>query len=470
MSQPPSLNLPIGNGFSRLLLLFLWCFLLACGGSGDGKQDLSTRISKVNEQIQLLEGQISATDVDTTNKLERIKEDMRGVEDLIIEEDYARASQALTNIRTRLQALKASQTDNSSTLDLQPFGKVEIKKHGAENFETMDNLVDLSKVAVIRTGVRSGLQLNPPKSQTSFFLSSQSEIKLGRYDVGNGRYRFALVKGVFQFELDKSNKATMGLGDWKAEMRQGASGELSHIPVTKSSHIALHQGTADWTEGADSGNLTKYQSLHWQDGKRSASPIPVAPNLDQPKNRHTLLAPGGSERDIPFRWHSEIYIPSFHFQLSDQPLFVTRLEDKMGVTSSDVELSLGPGVYYWRVRGISDQGVPGAFSQTFKFEVTANEGSISQADAPEGPTSDAPGPPIRNLEVEVLGGMAIISGKTDVNASVNVNGVAAVMIEAGQFSAVVNFTQRGEHRLRIIAAYKESGGETVIERKVKINF
>ncbi len=469
MSHPRPFSLMLGNVFLRGALLLLMTLVVACGNSGDEKEALAEQINHVNEQVQLLESQTSATDLDATAKLERIKEDMRSVEDLIIEEDYRQAKSSLTALTERLRVLRAAQTDNRGTLDLQPFGKVEVKKRGEEDFSEIDNLIDLSKVAAIRTGVRSALQLNPPNSSTHFFLSAQTEIKLNTYESGDGVFSFELEQGEFSFNVDKNHTLDLKLNQWKTSLKGGA-GELSRIPVTRSSHVALYKGSAAWQEGSETGQLSKYHALHWQDGKRESSQVPVAPSLDQPKNRDSVLTAKGAAREIAFRWHSEIFIPSFHFQLSDQALFVTRLEDKMGVTSGGFELELAPGVYFWRVRGISDQGIPGPFSNTFRFEITENAGAKQAHPGDSTPRAEVKGPPIRNLEVEVLGGMAIISGRTDANAAVNVNGVAAVMIEAGQFSAVVNFTQRGEHNLRIIAADKETGGETVIERKVKIHF
>lgn len=470
MSHPRPFSLMSGTVFLRGALLLLMTLLVACGNSGDEKEALAEQINHVNEQVQLLESQTSATDLDATAKLERIKEDMRSVEDLIIEEDYGRAKTSLTALTERLRALRASQTDNRGTLDLQPFGKVEVKKRGATDFTEIDNLVDLADIAVIRTGVRSALQLNPPNSSSHFFLSARTELKMATYEVGDGVFAFELEQGEFSFNLDKKHTVDLKLNAWKATIKGGGAGEMSRIPVTHSSHIALYKGSTSWQEGSETGLLSKYHALHWQDGKRESSQVPVAPSLDLPKNRDTVLTAQAAPREIAFRWHSEIFIPSFHFQLSDQALFVTRLEDKMGVTSGGFELQLPPGVYFWRVRGISDQGIPGPFSNTFKFQITENAGA-KLAQLPDGaPAEKVKGPPIRNLEVEVLGGMAIISGHTDANAAVNVNGVAAVMIDAGQFSAVVNFTQRGEHNLRIIAADKETGGETVIERKVKITF
>lgn len=469
MSQPRPFPLMLGNLYFRCAMLLLLTFVVACGNSGGEKEALAEQINHVNEQVQLLESQTSATDLDATAKLERIKEDMRSVEDLIIEEDYTRAKRSLSALTERLRALRASQTDNRGTLDLQPFGKVEVKKRGEADFSEIDNLIDLSNVAAIRTSTRSALQLNPPNSTTHFFLSAQTELKVSTYEVSDGVFSFELVQGEFSFNVDKNHNLDLQMNQWKASLKGGA-GELSHIPVTHSSHAALYKGSAKWQEGSETGLLSKYHALHWQDGKREGSQVPVAPSLDLPKNRDSILTAKGAPREIAFRWHSEIFIPSFHFQLSDQALFVTRLEDKMGVTSGGLELELPPGVYFWRVRGISDQGIPGPFSNTFKFQITENAGAKLAQAGDGSPKAKVKGPPIRNLEVEVLGGMAIISGRTDANAAVNVNGVAAVMIEAGQFSAVVNFTQRGEHNLRIIAANKETGGETVIERKVKIHF
>jgi len=132
------------------------------------------------------------------------------------------------------------------------------------------------------------------------------------------------------------------------------------------------------------------------------------------------------------------------------------------------DLELGPGTYFWRVRGVVDNIIPGAFSPVNDFSIREGAGGTL---APVTPTRKptAKGPKISVPKIELIGKVAIVSGRSHPDAVVTVNGVRAVMLEDGNFSVIVNFMREGEQWIEIVARDKQ-GGENVSRHKVKVSF
>jgi hypothetical protein len=197
--------------------------------------------------------------------------------------------------------------------------------------------------------------------------------------------------------------------------------------------------------------------------------LPVTPALEIPDNGTSVAADEfGGDASIDFRWTSRVHTMKYHIQISNSEYFITRVDENRSLPRADWNGKFPPGRYFWRVRGVSDNGLPGPFSEIRQFTVRPPGAEILPEDT--GKRRERPsGPPVNDLDIEVINTMVIVSGKTNEGAKVSVNGVSAAM-EQGSFRAVINFNRAGEHNVRIISINPGSNAETIIERKVEIRF
>jgi hypothetical protein len=264
--------------------------------------------------------------------------------------------------------------------------------------------------------------------------------------------------GVFLIDLDEFH----GTIDGMAEL------EMARHDLTGTSYIGVHRGGFSWTEGKEKGSLTKFGGFKWSEGIRHDTVLPAAPNSDSPEPFETFYTGTEDMANVVFRWYSQGFVPDFQIQVSDHPLFVKRIYDKSDLTTGDINVSLSPGDYYWRVRGFSDEKVPGPFTKVMAFYVTDSLAQNTSKKSTAAPVPKEKGPPIRNSKMEIHGPMVIVSGTTIENARVRVNGESAVMLEEGRFRHIINFDKIGTHLVRITALDVNTGAQTVIEKTVEI--
>ncbi|CAM2065887.1 hypothetical protein SCOR_10945 [Sulfidibacter corallicola] len=452
---------------AAILVLSLLCFV-GCGGSTVSKEQVSEKINMISEKLVLIETQASATDQEALDLVENSRSKLRKVQDLIIQDEFTRAHEALLTIERELDRFQRANSNSRTLVDFKDFGSVKVRL-GDGAFERITPHVDLSKLRGIETGIRSGIELNP-NSSLKIFVQASSEVIVHQYSTSGQNYDLELVKGELYISKGTDQNVVLRLGQFRATLNAVSSAELNIIPVSRKMYFSLHKGTAAWTEGDENGTLVKYQAMKWVDGRRNQVPIPVAPGLDSPNNNESVATGTTGKATISFRWHTEVFIPEFQLQVSEHPQFFTRKADEIGVRSGGAEIELPTGKYYWRVRGLGEDNVPGPFSRVRMLSVTRQSSRTGDIADSGRPKANVPGPKVRDLKVEIIGGMAIISGKTSDNVGVNVNGVAAVMMGEGLFRAVVNFEKAGKHQLRIIATDKATTGETIVERTVQIKF
>ncbi len=111
----------------------------------------------------------------------------------------------------------------------------------------------------------------------------------------------------------------------------------------------------------------------------------------------------------------------------------------------------------WRVAAVDKKGNAGPRSKTRRFQ---GRTLTAQVDRP------APEPP--QLKVDDLlhsGRMVIVTGTTDPQAVVTVQGRRLYVPPSGRFRTSIELKSEGKHTLRIVAT-NESGGQAVETREV----
>lgn len=446
-----------------LFSVLLW--VTACGNS-TAKKEAEESLAETRKKIQRFESQLSPGDTDGLDLVEICREKIVLASRRLVEGEPDQAAAILDEINFNVDRYLGNVKGAEKIKTFEPFGSVRFGADAGE-LEILDKKTQLSKVKKIRVAGRSGLRIHLFKT-TQVFLNPQTNLNVTAYDKDAKRFHCLLESG----ELILNKKKGKGvieieMNDHKFVMNEEAQAEFRYMPLVNEVYVAVFHGSVRWQGNGSSGSLFKYDGLHWRKPDATLIQIPTTPSIDEPTHESKVgidLATG--EATVPFRWRSNIFVQYFQLQISDTPQFVTRIYDNQRIQRPQTDVNLEKGTYFWRVRSISKDGVPGAFTKTMELHVGVYESQEQQPKTAK--SKDVPGPKLSKLDYNLIGMTVIVSGRTKPGIRINVNGVAAVQNEDGSFQAIVNFDSSGEQVVRIMAMDPTTGGETVRDKKFMV--
>ena len=440
------------------IFLFITCLtLMACGPSK--REELLTRLASVKEVVYGIENASSGS-TETESLLEYCQTRIALVDGMIQGGDLKNAETALAEMEQRLDRFEPPEGTKEGPVHI--IGSVTFVPRGAQNYGRMTASVDMDTIERIRTGIRSGLSIEIVP-QSRLWLPAQSEVKVGSRD-SKGRYiELELIKGTVRVDKSSSGRMVLQVRNLALETAERVDLEVSNQPLTDTAYVSLFTGEAKWKvndreEKLDSRNGLLLVQSQWIGHSLPSTPIP-----GEPSEGDVLFTQGKQQTPVRFSWSTVAASPEYQIQISENQYFASRVHDQL-VTSTYQEVTLPPGDYYWRVRGYKEQYLPGGFSRTRSIRVrvgtTRPATTVSEA-------NQSAGPPLDNLEIEVISDMVIVNGRTSSSARITVNDTSAFVVDK-RFRAVVNFNSSGKHRVVIKAIDPDTGAETVEEREVTI--
>jgi len=441
---------------------------MSCGGGAATKaaEDL---LVQTRQKVDQFEAQIAAEDTGALEVLETCREKLVLANRSLVEGDAEKASEILGEIKSELLVFQGAGRDKKGRT-LEVHGLVRYMGSNGE-WQRLERKQNLAAVREIQVSGRSGLTMNLFKS-VEIFLPAQTEISILAYDPDAKRLVCKINRGELILEKKPSDAIIeVGMNDYQFVFDDRAYSEFRYMPLVNSVYVAVFDGKLRWSGEGGSGTLIKYDGFQWRNNDFKVIQVPTVPEIDEPGHESKVgINPDTGEAEVRFRWHSSIFIANYQLQISDSPTFITRVYDNLRLDRTQAEVSLGKGTYFWRVRSISGEGVPGAFTKTMELHVGAFREQIGSASSSASKSAEVEGPKVSDLDYNLIGTTVIVSGKTALGAKVNVNGIAAVLTDEGNFQAIVNFDRAGEHTVRILAMDPTTGGETVLEKKIKIAF
>ena len=443
-----------------------------CAACGPAEKDrVFALLVELKKELQVLESSATPGDQGAEEMIAYCRNGLQQVDALLVEDEYGEALIILEGIAHRLQ-IKDPMLPNTAgpaTEFLEIFGQVEYQGEDGD-FRRLNGDEDPRHLQALKVGFRSGLIIKPfPGCEVS--LQPRSQVKVLEAAPAGKQLRLELERGELLLnKMAPSGRVAVLQSGFVLVAEKEALVEMKTDPLSGRRFTAVHGGEASWREGGDSGVLEIYEGMSWQGEVRTAPRLPLKPSLESPPPKEFFVLPAGQDKmSVSLRWSSKTYIPRYQVQVSDSRHFFSRFVDDSRVEAGSVEVSLPKGSFFWRVRGLSDEQLPGPFTEVRTLEIgEPKSGQGSRAGSPVGERPK--GPRITNLEIKVINTMVIVSGRTRKNAKVNVNGVSAVMLEEGNFRAIVTFNREGEHDLRVLAIDPATGAETVEERRVSIQF
>ena len=451
---------PLGAGLGLFLSVACWCWLLIFLGCGSSSLDrVRQKLATVNQKIDEIEAR-SVNNAEARDLILEARERLNLIEGFLLEDDVAQADKILDELIARVETYDPRKVQDYGK-PIRIFGEVTYAKKGESRFREVTGSEKISEIGKIRTGVRSGIAIN--SDEFVLLLSPLTEIQFAASN------HVMLVEGVLNWTQKTNKPYTLQMGEVVNRAERKVSLEMANQLLTNFRYIAVYEGRIEWADGKDQGMIETWTGFRWAEGERKRVFLPSVPVLTTPKSGEIFYSGDSKTGDLRFLWSSRKTAPAYQLQISDHTLFITRVFDQSNLVETEATVTLEPGQYFWRVRGVSGDRIPGPFSRTEVFYVKKGEPEDSTVDqTTKKERISKAGPAIYGLKIEVISDMAIVTGRTVDGARVTVNEVSAAVMQGGKFKAIINFLKGGTQKVRVIAVIDDTGAETILERDVNI--
>lgn len=171
----------------------------------------------------------------------------------------------------------------------------------------------------------------------------------------------------------------------------------------------------------------------------------------------SLLSPANQSRnysnEILFAWEEVAGAEKYWFEIADQPSFHTVVYSNKNLNTEKIIVgSLLPGLYYWHVSSIDENGFPGKFNEYYIMDVLVdNSKPFLHIESPENQLAT------KSASIEV-------SGETEPDVSLFLNDTSLELFGEGKFKTQVTL-QDGLNKLSF-KSVDMAGNETCNEREV----
>lgn len=197
----------------------------------------------------------------------------------------------------------------------------------------------------------------------------------------------------------------------------------SRISVDKSlkSLISVYEGHANVSAMGKKVRVNEGMGTVVEKGKppEDPKPLPDTPKIVEPKRDYYIK---GLSHNVVFKWQPTSLLS--HIQIARDSLFHEMILDTC-LPSDTFSFKIGKGSFYWRVSGIDEYSLEGAFSKCVKFEVL----------------TDTVKPKVDAKILREGEGLFKITGKTEASAKIYINGKEVETNGDGSFS--YHFKTRG---------------------------
>ena len=263
-------------------------------------------------------------------------------------------------------------------------------------------------------------------------------ISIGEAAVAEDATAWRIQSGQVNFELKKDTDIITATARTRA-----SANSTGNIDVTEEggTGVRIFRGSAQVaTKQGETVTLTDNQAVV-VDPRGKAGPklvLPPTPNLVGPPGKAQLPFVPAPQVTTQLQWEvvrsAQTYRVVMDYNVRQADLLLSTALDQPGIASTAHELrGLDAGSYFWRVAGVSKEGLEGEFSKVSLF-------SVVKPSSPE--PSPTGGPALRVGAVAVLDGILQVKGRTDPGAAVTVDGHDVKVLPDGSFSEFVRLTEK----------------------------
>ncbi len=329
-------------------------------------------------------------------------------------------------------------------------GRVRVKANAREAWAEA-RLAELLHVGdVVQTEARSGAVISfdagsvvRVRPESIVFVGGSAEASSAAWRVSSGRVNFAVGEQDAQILTPQAT----------ARAAANAAGQIDVSAA--GTGLKIFRGQAELeTAAGQTIALTENQAVQVDAGGRvgARQQLPPPPTPLTPATRTTLpfVAPPGSVTTLAWTAspRAATYRVAMDFNVTQADLLLSAALDLPGLPTTEHTLSgIDPGRYFWRVAGVTADGLEGAFSRVSLF-------SVLRPESPRVRPSPAP-PPAPALVLQAVervgGGVVHVSGRADPAAALTVNGTRVGVMPDGSFSEYLQLASPGEVLVRSTA-------------------
>ncbi len=230
-----------------------------------------------------------------------------------------------------------------------------------------------------------------------------------------------------------------------------------HVSEEQESEVKVFQGTVGLKVGEQEVELAKNQAAAVSKDTRieAIRELPPAPELAEPENLAEFFFKRLNDMKAHLRWRPGAEELTYRLQVALDPYFSDLVIVRTALPPEGVLIQgLQSGIYYWRVHAVTPDGAAGDFSDYRVFKV-----AIDQT------------PPIVKLDdillLKVSGKMnAQISGWTEADAAVTINGTSITPDKTGRFKYILSRIAPGE--VVSVVAEDRVGNRKVVEKTLAV--
>lgn len=339
-------------------------------------------------------------------------------------------------------------------------GNVRVKPVGGESWAKGQPSHGLKTGDVVQTDPRSGAEI-------TFFTGNVVRVRPdsvvlvseGEAAVAEEATAWHVQSGQVNFELKKDTDIVTATARTRA-----TANSTGNINVTEEggTGVKIFRGSAQVaTQQGETVNLADNQAVV-VDRQGKAGPrieLPPMPNLIAPPGKAELPYVPPPRATTELQWAAvrgaQTYRVAIDYNVQQANLLLSAALDQPGIAATAHELpGLDAGSYFWRVAGVTREGLEGDFSRVSLF-------SVVRPSPPEPATAGAPRLTVG--AVSVAEGILQVTGRTDPGASVTVDGHDVKVLPDGSFS---EFVRSADKPIVVVRATGASGEFTEQKRTV----
>ena len=314
-------------------------------------------------------------------------------------------------------------------------GNVRVKPADATDWRQGEPSGALKTGDLVQTDPRSG-------AEVTFFTGNVVRVRpdsvvlisAGEAAVAEDATAWHIQSGQVSFELKRDMDIVTSTARTRASANSSGNVDVSDEGITG---VKIFRGSAQVaTRLGDTVVLADNQAVV-VDRQGKAGPrieLPPAPRLIAPPGKAEVpyVAPPGATAKLewePVRG-ALTYRVAMDYNVQRAELLLSAALDEPRIPETAHQLrALDPGSYFWRVAGVSREGVEGDFSRISSFSVVERP---------------ATAPPRLVVEAAaVLDGVVLVSGRTDPGAAVTVDGVELTVLPDGSFGEHLRTSRTG---------------------------
>jgi hypothetical protein len=344
-------------------------------------------------------------------------------------------------------------------------GTVKVKKGGTNEWVPAPVGFGLRNGDVVKTEKASGAQLTfSTGNVVKVRPDSVVLISEGEAAVAEEGTAWHVQSGQVNFQLKQNTEIITPTARTKA-----AANSSGNINVTDEggTGVKIFQGSAQVaTKQGQTITLAGNQAI-LVDSRGQAGPkieLPPPPALVAPVAKAELPYVAPPHATARLSWDvvrgASTYRVAMDYNVVQADLLLSAALDIPGIGDTKHEtMSLEPGRYFWRVAGVSKEGLEGDFSKVSSF-------SVVKAVEPPPPSPTDTAPKLSVDAPDILSGVVQVRGRTDPGALVTVDGHTIKVLADGSFS---EFLKKSDKPFIVVRATGANGQVTERTQNVTAN-